>query len=103
MPEEPASRDSWKANFLVNTERWLLKYPSQTHDFSPAQYSRLIALGSLSTDTSNTQIQSGVKEKRVIEVQMRSWVEPADLGPAGEVPAAPRALAGLPGDPGREG
>lgn len=53
-----------------------------THtDFTSAQYSCLIALGSLSTDTSNTQIHSGVKEKHVIEVQMRSWVQPAGLGP----------------------
>lgn len=81
MPVEPASRDSWKANFLVNTERWLLKYPSQHTDFTPAQYSHLIALGSLSTDTSNTQIHSVLKEKCAIEVQMRSWVQPAAPGP----------------------
>lgn len=66
MPEEPASRGSWKANFSVNTERWLLKSLSQIHKiFSPAQYSRLIALGSLSTDASNTQILSGREKKSV--------------------------------------
>lgn len=63
MPEEPASRDSWKANFLVNTERWLLKYPSQTHtDFSPAQYSRLIVLGA-SPPTPLTPKYSGEGKK----------------------------------------
>lgn len=66
MPEEPASRGSWKANFSVNTERWLLKSLSQIHKiFSPAQYSRLIALRSLHWPASNTQIPSGEGEKSV--------------------------------------
>lgn len=87
MPVEPASRDSWKANFLVSTERWWLKYLSQHTDFTLAQYSHLIALGSLSTY--NTQIQSAVKEKCAIEVQMRSWVQPAGLGLTEACPIAP--------------